>query len=228
MVKSPPPPKKLEQFEYFKPLAMRLALSYIKRLPRSVQPDDIKQAALIGLHDWLMRHPYEAGGQYINGMKQRIKGAIIDELRAQDWLPRARSRNRPERFMVGIGDARDAVAIETALISPQDSPEEQTIRKIDGAKVWKAPMPPRVRRIAQQRFLGGKSHLEIAAVEKVSEPRISQLQHKAVLAMRSFLGLGQSPVSPVSPRKPRRVMEAIILSWLCRRFFRLTPRKTLP
>jgi RNA polymerase sigma factor for flagellar operon FliA len=59
------------------------------RLPSSVQVDDIIQAGLIGLMDAATRFEQSQGFQFETFASQRIKGAMLDELRRNDWLPRS-------------------------------------------------------------------------------------------------------------------------------------------
>jgi len=58
------------------------------KLPCSVQIDDIIQAGMIGLLDAASRYDEFHGAQFETYATQRIRGAMLDELRAADWLPR--------------------------------------------------------------------------------------------------------------------------------------------
>jgi RNA polymerase sigma factor for flagellar operon FliA len=58
------------------------------RLPASVEVDDLIQVGLIGLMDAVARFDGTQGAQFESYATQRIRGAMLDELREADWLPR--------------------------------------------------------------------------------------------------------------------------------------------
>lgn len=72
----------------YAPLVRRLALQLIARLPASVELDDLIQAGMLGLLDAATRYQANQGAQFKTYATQRIQGAMLDELRANDWLPR--------------------------------------------------------------------------------------------------------------------------------------------
>src|SRR5207244_8505094 len=71
------------------PLGRRMAHHLAAKLPSSVQIDDIIQAGLIGLMDAASRFEKSQGNQFETYASQRIRGAMLDELRQNDWLPRS-------------------------------------------------------------------------------------------------------------------------------------------
>ncbi|MFC5476049.1 RNA polymerase sigma factor FliA [Paraherbaspirillum soli] len=70
------------------PLVRRLALQLIAKLPASVELDDMIQAGMLGLLDAANRYQENQGAQFETYASQRIRGAMLDELRANDWLSR--------------------------------------------------------------------------------------------------------------------------------------------
>ena len=73
----------------FTPLVKRIAYHMMTKLPASVQVDDLIQAGMIGLLDAIKRYEGSYGRQFESYASQRIRGAILDELREADWLPRS-------------------------------------------------------------------------------------------------------------------------------------------
>ena len=73
----------------FAPLVRRMAHHLAVKLPASVQVDDIIQAGLMGLMDAANRFEESQGNQFETYATQRIRGAMLDELRQNDWLPRS-------------------------------------------------------------------------------------------------------------------------------------------
>jgi len=82
--------------EKFSPLVKRMAHHMLAKLPPSVQLDDIIQAGLIGLMDAINRYQDNHGTQFETYATHRIRGAILDELRSNDWLPRSLRRSLRE------------------------------------------------------------------------------------------------------------------------------------
>lgn len=72
----------------YAPLVRRLALQLIAKLPASVELDDMIQAGMLGLLDAANRYQENQGAQFETYASQRIRGAMLDELRANDWLSR--------------------------------------------------------------------------------------------------------------------------------------------
>jgi RNA polymerase sigma factor for flagellar operon FliA len=73
----------------FAPLVKRIAHHMMAKLPASVQVDDLIQAGMIGLLDAINRYEDSLGAQFETYAAQRIRGAMLDELRRADWLPRS-------------------------------------------------------------------------------------------------------------------------------------------
>jgi len=77
-----------EQVVKYAPLVKRIAYHMMARLPASVEVDDLIQVGLIGLMDAVGRFDGTQGAQFESYATQRIRGAMLDELREADWLPR--------------------------------------------------------------------------------------------------------------------------------------------
>ena len=74
-------------------LVKRIAYQLAARLPASVQIDDLVQAGMIGLLDALNHFDETQGAQFETYASQRIRGAMLDELREIDWVPRSVRKN---------------------------------------------------------------------------------------------------------------------------------------
>ncbi|MBC7453800.1 MAG: RNA polymerase sigma factor FliA [Massilia sp.] len=75
------------------PLVKRLAHHMKAKLPPSVEVDDLIQAGMIGLLDAISRYEETHGAQFETYAVLRIRGAMLDELRSSDWLPRSLRQN---------------------------------------------------------------------------------------------------------------------------------------
>ena len=77
----------------YAPLVKRIAHHLMARLPSSVAVDDIIQAGMMGLLEAAGRYSELHGAQFETFAAQRIRGAMLDELRMADWMPRSLRRD---------------------------------------------------------------------------------------------------------------------------------------
>lgn len=70
------------------PLVKRLAYHLLVKLPASVQVEDLIQNGMLGLLDALGKFEEGMGAQFETYAVQRIRGAMLDGLRDNDWMPR--------------------------------------------------------------------------------------------------------------------------------------------
>ena len=75
------------------PLVKRIAYHLMARLPSSVLVDDLIQNGMLGLLDAINRFEAGMGAQFETYAAQRVRGAMLDGLRENDWLPRSLRRD---------------------------------------------------------------------------------------------------------------------------------------
>jgi len=95
-VSSPALSKESLMLEY-QSLVKIIAKKMSTRLPASVDFDDLVSAGLIGLMQALERYKPEKGFKFKTYAEFRIRGAMIDELRSQDWCPKG-MRQKAKQF----------------------------------------------------------------------------------------------------------------------------------
>ena len=78
------------------PLVRRLAHHMIAKLPPNIELDDLIQVGMIGLADALSRFEASQGVQFETFATQRIRGAMLDELRDGDWLSRGSRKSQKQ------------------------------------------------------------------------------------------------------------------------------------
>jgi RNA polymerase sigma factor for flagellar operon FliA len=78
------------------PLVRRIALHMIAKLPPNVELDDLIQVGMIGLAEALSRFESEQGEQFETFASQRIRGAMLDELREGDWMSRSSRKSQKD------------------------------------------------------------------------------------------------------------------------------------
>lgn len=105
------------------PLVRHEALRLQVRLPASVELDDLLQAGGIGLLDAVERYDALQGAAFTTYAVQRIRGAMLDELRSRDWVPRSVRRHARE-----VASAMQQV--EQQMGRPATEPEIANVLKI--------------------------------------------------------------------------------------------------
>jgi RNA polymerase sigma factor for flagellar operon FliA len=70
------------------PLVRYIAERLLQTLPKSIELDDLVSAGLFGLMDAIRGFDASRGIKFKTYCSTRIRGAILDQLRSQDWVPR--------------------------------------------------------------------------------------------------------------------------------------------
>ena len=124
--------------ERFYPLVKYNADRIYSRLPDEVDIEDLISAGLFGLMDAIDKFDQERGNKFETYCAPRIRGAVLDELRSMDWVPRlVRSRSSK------IDQARMRLEMQlgrkptTDEISEHLGVDEEELKKIlrDGSAV---------------------------------------------------------------------------------------------
>jgi len=124
----------------YAPLVKRIAHQMMTKLPYSVQIDDIIQAGMIGLLDAASRYDEIHGAQFETYATQRIRGAMLDELRSADWLPRSLRRDMRKieqaisRMQQKLGRAPNEAEIAEEMRIPLEE-YQQRLQESRGAQL---------------------------------------------------------------------------------------------
>ncbi len=73
----------------YAPLIKFIAQKIAIRLPSNIELDDLISSGVIGLMDAIEKYDPTRDNKFKTYAEFRIRGAILDELRAQDWVPRS-------------------------------------------------------------------------------------------------------------------------------------------
>ena len=84
----------LPEITQFAPLVKKIAYHMMARLPANVQVEDLIQAGMMGLLEASRNFDAGQGAEFETYASQRIRGAMLDELREIDWLPRQTRKNQ--------------------------------------------------------------------------------------------------------------------------------------
>ena len=106
------------------PLVRRIAHLLMARLPSSVEVDDLVQNGLIGLLDAMERFEDGMGAQFETYAVQRVRGAMLDGLRENDWLPRSvrKEMRRVEEAIRVLEHQQGRAPSESELAKALDMP----------------------------------------------------------------------------------------------------------
>ncbi len=84
------------------------------RLPRSIDVQDLRSAGVFGLMRAIDNFDLERGTPFESYCATRVRGAILDELRSQDWVPRL-VRNRASSYDKALRGLRTRLGREPAV-----------------------------------------------------------------------------------------------------------------
>jgi len=90
----------LEHSELVKCIALRL----ISRLPDHIAVEDLISTGMLGLIDAIKKYDSSLGIPFEHYAKIRVKGAMLDEIRSTDWVPRSlrQKRGKLEKTCVAL------------------------------------------------------------------------------------------------------------------------------
>lgn len=77
----------------YAPLVKTIAGRLATKLPQHISQDDLLSAGIMGLLDAIEKFDENKGVEFKSYAEFRIRGAMIDELRSMDWVPRSVRRN---------------------------------------------------------------------------------------------------------------------------------------
>jgi RNA polymerase sigma factor for flagellar operon FliA len=181
-------------FGRYSPLVRQIVGGFQKRVPCNVLRDDLLAAGMSGLWDAIRRHADGATESFEWYVRVRIRGAIVDELRAQDWLPRRTRAALDNNDEAAPSVVRFADVAEweqnRSLATGEASDSEAAVQAKFARNALMAALeklPPRERHIVSSHYFRGVRFKELGAELGVSEPRISQLHSRAMQRLRGML-----------------------------------------
>jgi len=192
-----PPPDTATLVAQYGPLVHKIACGIQRRLPRHVLRDDLVAAGMSGLWDAIRRQGDQQEGSFEWYVRVRVRGAILDELRAQDWLPRrARAAAAADGksksaapFVVRLDDLGEWDQNRALATAESASSENEVCAKFESERLARAvkELPDRERHIVSMHYYRGVRFKDLGAELGVSEPRVSQLHSRAMRRLRTLL-----------------------------------------
>jgi RNA polymerase sigma factor for flagellar operon FliA len=186
--------------QQYAPLVRQIVGGFQRKLPRNVLRDDLIAAGMSGLWDAIRRQAGQYDESFEWYVRVRIRGAILDELRAQDWLPRRARAAASESQAPGAASVAPPSVVRLddvseweqgrALSSAESSSSESAVHhKLVGEALAKAVdlLPERERHIVSMHYFKGVKFKDLGTQLGVSEPRISQLHSRAMKRLRMLI-----------------------------------------
>lgn len=182
----------------YEPLVRKIAGGFQRKLPRNVLREDLIAAGMSGLWDAIRRHGETGGDAFEWYVRVRVRGAILDELRAQDWLPR-RARAAAANASAETGEYVPPPAVvrlddvseweQTRCLSDSSSSESAVATKFAHDSLARAveQLPERERHIVSSHYFRGVKFKDLGLELGVSEPRISQLHSRAMRRLKTLM-----------------------------------------
>lgn len=99
----------------YAPLVKQIANRLAARLPSNLELDDLIQAGMIGLLDAIEKYDPTREARFRTYAEFRIKGAMLDDLRATDWVPRS-----VRDFADKVGHAHQTLQTELGRVPDDD------------------------------------------------------------------------------------------------------------
>lgn len=178
------------------PLVNAIARVLSRRLPSTVELNELISDGVLGLLDAARRYDGSRGVSFSTYAAYRIRGAILDGLRTRDPLPRRVRRARKRAIALAGGPYQaggvQLLELDTALGVPEDDslgPEARAIEADLLRCAWRglAALPPRDRRVLILRLVHGLTLREVAARLALSITRIAEIQARGLKRLRRFV-----------------------------------------
>lgn len=119
--------KRNELIIEYLPLVKFIANRIAGRLPNHVEVEDLVNSGIIGLMDALEKFDASLKIKFKTYAEFRIKGAILDELRALDWVPRStrQKASRLERAYAELEQRMGRAASDAEMMEHLGIPQEE-------------------------------------------------------------------------------------------------------
>lgn len=177
-------PTAREMTEYM-PVVEAVVARFLGRLPANVLREDLIAAGTFGLIGALGKNPDDRGPSFGHYAHIRVRSAILDELRAQDWLSR-RARKSVARTH-GSDVSTAILPFDESSPASDPSADEQLAAEQDRSALDRAidELPERERLIVRMHYFGDVQLKTIAKELGISAPRVTQLHARAMAHIRS-------------------------------------------
>jgi RNA polymerase sigma factor for flagellar operon FliA len=180
------------------PLVHRVVRQLASQVVGTMDRDDMYQIGLLGLLTALRRYG-EPDGKFAGYATMRVRGAILDELRRQDWRPRAvrqdshRTRDGVRDLTRSLGREPTQAEIQTALdLTPEAYTEYQLAENAEQLANFDELLQEKIGPAAQRcdspeaRFVDQRSIEQALRSLNEREQRVVQLYYEHDLSLKEI------------------------------------------
>ncbi len=188
-----------KMIETHMPLVHQVVTQISCRVPANVLRDDLVAAGIFGLVDSLRKNGGDGGETFEWYARMRIRGAVLDELRAQDWLTRRGRDAVNAASLREDGESDAAVLVGLDDVSLNEEQEFLAVAEPDPAATYESKetmqtliraverLPERERLVIFMYYFEEARFKEIGvALGGVCEPRVSQIHYRALGRLKSM------------------------------------------
>ena len=221
-----------EQMELVELLARQLR----GRLPPSIELDDLRSAGLLGLLDAADKFDTSFNSSFKHYAEIRIRGAMLDELRRSDWLPRSlrRQAKELEQARVALSHALGRAPLDEELAEAIGAPlsEVQRLRaQVSTGRVLfyedmhsndESSLPDPLERIPdpqqmspERQFIEGREHEALQEALRELSPRLRmvfslrQFEELKFREISELFGLSEARINQLYHRAKGAILEQL-------------------
>ena len=125
-----------EVIKRYSPMIKYVANRIAMRLPPHIEVDDLISVGVLGLMDAITKYDSSRGAKFKTYAEFRVRGAILDELRALDWVPRSirQKASAVEKVVRSLESKLRRLPEDDEVAKEMDMSLDQFYRTIDETK----------------------------------------------------------------------------------------------
>lgn len=160
------------------------------RLPHSVSEEELHSAGMVGLLKAARSYDPSRGAEFKTYAYHRIRGAMLDELRSLDFLPRSlreKAREKGEQAPAVVGLPTDEDGSDSLEVQAMISGAIENQELAEALQIAIRSLPDKMRVVMHLYYNEGRRMREIGEQLNLTESRVSQIHSAAVARLRRDL-----------------------------------------
>ena len=120
----------------YSPMIKYVANRIAMRLPPHIEVDDLISVGVLGLMDAITKYDSSRGAKFKTYAEFRVRGAILDELRSLDWVPRSirQKASAVEKVVRSLESKLRRIPEDEEVAKEMDMSLDQFYRTLDETK----------------------------------------------------------------------------------------------